>query len=173
MKTLKHIIIILLLLVYTFFGSGISIGLLVDNSNRSLDLDYIEFVFIILFSLIAILGVICCIIYVNYLIKRSKKSPKNLQIDQVAFPMDKKTILFKRIEIILYSAFTSVLFLFLCLFLFSMFRNYLYYETEISMLMIFVQIFVLLSVILFFIDVRAFNKKRLQDEKISDSTTQD
>lgn len=173
MKTLKHIIIILLLLVYTFFGSGISIALLDDYSNRSLDMDYIEFLFIILFSLIGILGIICSIIYINYLRKRSENSPQNIEIDQVAFPLDKKTILFKRFEIIFYSAFTSVLFLFLCLMLFSMFRNYLYYETEISMLMIFVQIFVLLSVILFFIDVRAFNKKRLQENKINLSIKQD
>jgi len=165
MKTLKHIIIILLLLVYTFFGSGISIGLLVDYSDRTLDLDYIEFFFIILFSLIAILGIISCFIYINHLIKTGKKSPKNLQIDQVAFQMEKKTILFKRIEIILYSVFTSILFLFLCLMLFSMFRNYFYYETELNSVMIFVQIFVLLSVILFFVDVRAYNKKRLQNSE--------
>jgi hypothetical protein len=165
MKTLKHIIIILLLLVYTFFGSGISIGLLVDYSDRTLDLDYIEFLFIILFSLIAILGIISCFIYINHLINTGKKSPKNLQIDQVAFQMEKKTILFKRIEIILYSVFTSILFLFLCLMLFSMFRNYFYYETELNSVMIFVQIFVLLSVILFFVDVRAYNKKRLQNSE--------
>lgn len=169
MKILKHIIITSLLAVYAFFGCGTSIFLFANFnmifSIRNSDRFYPMLIFACLISLVGLMSLIVLIIYCRQLYLQNKATQNKAEIDEIAFTSKVKEITYKRFEIRLYALLIFVLFLLLSFSVITALRNYWYFHLKINPVMIFIQVLILLSIVLFIFDVRAFNKKRLQNKE--------
>lgn len=166
---MKRIIVFILLIIYSLYFGFMSLSMAIDyKSIMSFNTLNIQMILFLFFSvLICVFGIITVFTYLKMFRTEKKNNPVNYQneIDYVAF-YSKNEFYLSRKQVVFYAIFTSSLFALLLNLLISL-TVFLFSNSSklTNWFMIYVMAFVLLSTIIFFIDLKSLNKKRLQNKK--------